>query len=186
MASIRRAAECKGIGMEPGRVAGTTIELRPIEPGDDAFLRDVYASTRVDELAPLGWTGEQIDAFIGMQCEAQNVDYARNYDSARFRIIVADGVDAGRLYVERRADEFRVIDIALLAPFRRRGIGTRLFQDLFDEADAQGLAVRIHVEHVNPAQHLYLRLGFAFCGEPGVIYRLMERLPHARKVEQAA
>jgi ribosomal protein S18 acetylase RimI-like enzyme len=172
--------------MQPEPGAPIMIELRPIGPGDDAFLRDVYASTRIDELAPLGWTSEQVDAFIRMQFDAQNADYARNYDPARFRIIVADGVDAGRLYVERRIDEFRVIDIALLSPFRRRGIGARLFQDLFDEADAERLAVRIHVEHVNPAQHLYQRLGFAFCGEPGVIYRLMERLPHARKARQAA
>lgn len=165
---------------------GTRIGLRGIDATDRAFLRKVYAGTRHDELAPLGWSPEQVDAFIDMQFEAQHGDYWRNYDTCRFMIVTCDDVDAGRIYVERRADELRVIDIAMLPGFRRRGIATGLFEDLFDEADAEGLAVRIHVEHENPAQRLYLRLGFAFIGEPGPIYRLMERPAHAPRVRVAA
>ena len=171
---------------QPDLRGETRIDLRGIDAADRGFLRDVYARTRMDELAPLGWSQEQVDAFIDMQFEAQHRDYWRNYDTSRFMIVSCDGVDAGRLYVERRADELRVIDIALLPGFRARGIGTGLFEALFDEADAQGLAVRIHVEHENPAQRLYLRLGFAFTGEPGPIYRLMERLPRAPRVRVAA
>lgn len=171
---------------QPDLRGETRIDLRGIDAADRGFLRDVYAHTRMDELAPLGWSQEQVDAFIDMQFEAQHRDYWRNYDTSRFMIVSCDGVDAGRLYVERRADELRVIDIALLPAFRGRGIGTGLFEALFDEADAQGLAVRIHVEHENPAQRLYLRLGFAFTGEPGPIYRLMERLPRAPRVRAAA
>lgn len=168
------------------RDEGSTIGLRCIEAGDEAFLRDVYAGTRIDELAPLGWSAEQVEAFIAMQFEAQRRDYWHNYDTSRFQIVTFGGVDAGRLYVERRPDELRVVDIALLPEFRRRGIATQLFGTLFDEADAAGLAVRIHVEYNNPAQYLYLRLGFAFCGETGPVYRLMERLPRARHDVQVA
>lgn len=167
----------------PPRHAETAdIGLRAIDRGDEAFLRRVYAGTRLDELAPLGWSAEQVEAFIAMQFEAQRRDYWRNYDTSRFHVVTCDGADAGRLYVERRADELRVVDIALLPEFRRRGIATHLFGALFEEADAAAIAVRIHVEHNNPAQHLYLRLGFAFCGETGPIYRLMERLPRAGHV----
>jgi ribosomal protein S18 acetylase RimI-like enzyme len=162
------------------------IGLREIRSSDRGFLREVYASTRLAELAPLGWSAQQVDAFIDMQFDAQQRDYGSNYDGARFDIVTCDGVDAGRLYVERRADELRVIDIALLPDFRERGIASALFHQLFDEADAQGLAVRIHVEHANRARELYLRLGFAFTGEPGPVYRLMERLPHAPRVRVAA
>lgn len=165
---------------------GTRIGLRGIDATDRAFLREVYAGTRHDELAPLGWSREQVDAFTDMQFEAQHRDYWRNYDTSRFRIVTCDGIDAGRLYVERRDDELRVVDIALLPDFRCRGIATGLFEGLFAEADAQGVVVRIHVEHENAAQRLYLRLGFGFTGEPGPIYRLMERLPHAPRVRVAA
>lgn len=162
------------------------LGLREIVAADRMFLREVYAGTRQDELAPLGWSREHVDAFIDMQFESQQRDYWGNYDTSRFQVVTCDGIDAGRLYVERRADELRVVDITLLPGFRGRGIGARLFEQLFDEADADGLAVRIHVEHDNPAQRLYLRLGFAFIGQPGPVYRLMERLPHAPRVRVAA
>lgn len=155
------------------------IALRPIEAQDNAFLRSVYASTRADELAPLGWAQSQVDAFLDMQFEAQRQDYWKNYDTARFCIVSVDGVDAGRLYVERRATEMSIVDIALLPPFRGRGVGGELLARLLVEADAACLPLRIHVEFNNPAQRLYLRCGFAFCGEPVGIYRMMERSPQA-------
>ncbi|MDR3386538.1 MAG: GNAT family N-acetyltransferase [Rudaea sp.] len=159
------------------RVEKLHIELRAIDEGDAAFLYAVYASTRAEELAPLGWNDAQRESFLRMQFEAQRRDYWSNCDTARFRIIVCDGEPAGRLYVERRADELCIVDIALLPAFRNRGIGSVLIGRLFAEADAAALAVRIHVEHNNPAQRLYARLGFEFCGEAGAIHRLMERRP---------
>jgi len=160
-------------------VAARDVGLRTLREGDDAFLRRVYASTRAEELAPLGWSEAQLDAFIDMQHAAQSREYWRHYDTSRFAIVTCGGEDVGRLYVERRADELRIVDIALLPPWRGQGIGGFLIGRLFEEADAAGLPVRIHVEHGNPAQRLYLRLGFAFRGPPVGIHYLMERAPRA-------
>ena len=157
------------------------VELRAIGDADATFLFDVYASTRAEELARIGWTDAQKEAFLRMQFDAQRKDYWSNYDTSRFRIVVCDGADAGRLYVERSGDELRIIDIALLPPFRNRGIGSRLLASLFDEADDAALDVRIHVEFNNPAQRLYSRLGFEFAGNGDSIYRLMVRRPRLRQ-----
>jgi GNAT superfamily N-acetyltransferase len=163
------------------------IALRELRADDDDFLYRVYAGTRTEELAPLGWSEAQSDAFLRMQHQAQRSDYWRNYDTARFHVVTCDGVDAGRLYVERRDDELCIVDIALLAPWRGRGIGTQLLAELAREADTDALTMHIHVEYNNPAQHLYLRHGFVFCDEAaGSIYRLMERLPRALDASQAA
>lgn len=163
------------------------VALRDLRADDDEFLYRVYAGTRTEELAPLGWDEAQVEAFLRMQHVAQRSDYWCNYDTARFHIVTCDGVDAGRLYVERRDEELCIVDIALLAPFRGRGIGSRLLSGLLAEADKDGLVVRIHVEYNNPAQHLYLRHGFVFCDEAVVsIYRLMERLPRTRDASRAA
>ena len=163
------------------------IALRDLREDDDEFLYRVYAGTRVEELAPLGWSDAQVDAFLRMQHRAQRSDYWRNYATARFRVVTCDGVDAGRLYVERNDDELCIVDIALLAQYRGRGIGSALLSDLLAEADEDALVVRIHVEHGNPAQHLYLRHGFAFCDAGGdSFYRLMERLPRTRDASRAA
>jgi len=157
------------------------IDLRPIEERDTEFLYAVYASTRTEELAPLGWNEAQRESFLRMQNEAQHRDYWSNYDTSRFRIIVCDGVAAGRLYVERRENKLHIVDIAILPAFRNRGIGTTLITRLFDEADAAALAVSIHVEYNNPAQRLYQCLGFEFLDEAGDVYRLMERRPSQQR-----
>ncbi|HEU4612086.1 MAG TPA: GNAT family N-acetyltransferase [Kofleriaceae bacterium] len=162
------------------------VALRDVRDDDDEFLYRVYAGTRIEELAPLGWSAEQVEAFLRMQHAAQRSDYWRNYDTTRFHVVTCDGDDAGRLYVERRSDELRIIDIALLPGHRGRGIGTVLLAQLAAEADEAGLAMRIHVERDNPARHLYLRFGFACCAETGSIYRLMERLPRTRDASRAA
>jgi ribosomal protein S18 acetylase RimI-like enzyme len=157
------------------------IDLRAIVDGDAAFLYAVYASTRAEELAPLGWSDAQRESFLRMQFEAQRRDYWSNYDTSRFHVVVCDGASAGRLYVECRHDELHIIDIAILPAFRNRGIGSVLIGRLFDEADDAALPVRIHVEYNNPAQRLYRRLGFEFFDETGGIYRLMERRPLLRQ-----
>jgi len=163
------------------------IALRDLRADDDDFLYRVYASTRMAELAPLGWSEAGVEAFLRMQHQAQRTDYWRNYDTSRFHVVTCDGVDAGRLYVERCTDELRIIDIAMLAEYRGRGIGSLLISQLLAEADEAGLPLRIHVEHNNPAQHLYLRHGFVFCNEAtDSIYRLMERLPRTRGASLAA
>jgi len=122
------------------------------------------------------WTGGQKEAFLRQQFEAQDRFWREHYDEAGFLVVEVDGAPAGRLYVHRGADEIRVVDIALLPPFRGAGLGTRLLSSLFEEADAKGLPVRIHVEVFNPARHLYERLGFVPAGDRGVYLR-MERPP---------
>jgi ribosomal protein S18 acetylase RimI-like enzyme len=156
------------------------VTLRPGRPEDREFLLAVYASTRADELAPVPWTEEQKAAFLKMQFEAQDVDYKRNYADAEFSVVEVDGSPAGRLYVHRRPDEIRLIDIALLPAFRGRGIGTGLLSRLFDEATASDVPVTIHVEISNPARALYERLGFLAQSEQAP-YVLMRWTPTARK-----
>ncbi len=152
------------------------VTLRPARPEDRELLLAVYASTRAEELAPVPWTPEQKSAFVKMQFDAQNADYSRNYVGADFSVIEVDGAPAGRLYVERRPAEVRLIDIALLPPFRGTGIGTRLLAELIADADARGVPLTLHVELFNPARRLYERLGFVPVEEHGA-YLLMERRP---------
>jgi ribosomal protein S18 acetylase RimI-like enzyme len=159
------------------RVAGIT--LRPIRPDDEGFLYDVYASTRLDELATLGWSEPQREAFLRMQFRAQHQSYLTQFPMADFAIILHHGRPIGRLYIERRADEMRGIDIALLPEYRRAGIGTTILRDLLAEAARDGKPFRIHVEKFNRAQRLYKRLGFTILDDDGA-YLFMEWRPEAR------
>lgn len=150
----------------------TDVSLRPVEPSDDAFLLDLYASTRTDELAQVPWTAEQKHAFLAQQFEAQQQAY-HAYEGATFNMILEEGEPAGRLYVARWPAEIRIMDIVLLPGHRNRGIGSRLIRDLQAEAAATGQALTIHVERFNPAQRLYERLGFQIAAERDHVYLLM-------------
>ena len=73
-----------------------------------------------------------------MQFDAQDTEYRRHNPDGRFDVIEVDGEPAGRLYVDRRPGDLRIVDIALLPDFRGRGIGRRLIADLQRQAAAEG------------------------------------------------
>jgi ribosomal protein S18 acetylase RimI-like enzyme len=154
------------------------ISLRPVGPGEEAFLYRVYASTRVEELALTSWDEPQKEAFLRMQFNAQHKYYQEQFPDASYLIILRDGVPAGRLYLGRWESEIRIIDITLVPEHRNAGIGTFLLGELFAEGDQAGKPVSIHVERFNPALRLYERLGFTQVADQGVYY-LMERRPRA-------
>jgi len=146
------------------------IALQPVRPEDQAFLFQVYASTRVEELAAVGWSEPQRDSFLRMQFQAQDKHYRDNYPGAEFQIIQVDGQPAGRLYLHRRANEIRIMDIALLPSYRRRGLGTSLLGEILCEGARAGKTVSIHVEMFNPALRWYERLGFKKVADHGPYY----------------
>jgi GNAT superfamily N-acetyltransferase len=148
------------------------LTCRPIHPDDKDFLYAVYAGTRAEELAPLDWNEEQKTAFLKMQFSAQHQYYQEQFPDAAFKVVLLDGKPIGRLYVERRENEIRVIDIALLPEYRNGGIGTSLLKELIAEADEAHKPVRIHIERFNRALRLYERLGFTKLEDRGVYFLL--------------
>lgn len=152
------------------------LTLRSVSEGDAEFLHQVYASTRLEELAGVGWNGEQRENFLRMQFNAQRRYYESEYPGAEFNVILLGDQPVGRLYLHRRSREIRVMDLALLLPFRGQGIGSRLLTDILAEAARSHRCVTIHVESFNPAQRLYRRLGFQPVATNGV-YQLLEWQP---------
>jgi ribosomal protein S18 acetylase RimI-like enzyme len=118
-----------------------------------------------------------------MQFNAQYLYYAENYAHAQFQIVLLDGAPIGRLYVDRRAAEIRIVDIALLPEHCGQGIGSHLLREILAEGQARGVPVTVHVERFNPALHLYERLGFRPVEDKGV-YLLMEWDHHAGSIAE--
>jgi len=148
------------------------IILRPATPADRPFLTRVYAESRTDELAATNWTEDQKAAFCQSQFDAQDRHYREHYPTCEYLVIEQAGVPVGRLYRDRRPDEIRVVDIALLTTARGQGVGGDIMQDILNEAKSAGLQVCIHVEHTNPARRLYDRLGFRLVAH-GEVYDLL-------------
>ncbi len=144
------------------------VGFRPANDADQQFLRALYASTRADEMSLVNWSVAQKDTFLDTQFDAQHRYYREQFPSADYLVIEQNGSAIGRIYLDRRADELRLIDIALIPEARNQGLGEALLLDLLDEGQAADLPVRIHVESFNPAMRLYLRLGFKTVEDQGV------------------
>jgi len=152
------------------------IRFRTAKDSDLPFFFTLYGSTREEELAQVDWSSAQKNAFLRMQFEAQHRYYHEQYPDAEYLVVQKGVIDIGRIYLHRRIDELRLIDIVLTPETRNQGLGGKLLMDLLDEGQASALPIRIHVETYNPAMHLYLRLGFKPIADQGV-YQLMEWQP---------
>lgn len=150
----------------------SSLTLQPATEADLGFLKDLYATTRDQEMQMVPWTDEQKRQFLDMQFHAQHTFYHDAYPGSSFDIILLDGQPIGRLYVYRSESVYNILDIAIMPEWRGQGIGTYYMHSVMDEAAASGRPVAIHVEFYNPAQRLYDRLGFRRIEEVGVHYAM--------------
>jgi len=152
------------------------VRLRPATSEDETFLRQLFATTRADELAVMAWDENQKETFIAMQFNAQKQQYAMSYPAAQHSLILLNDVPIGRLLLDKGKLEFTLVDVALLPVHRGDGIGTGLIQDIVKEAAAAGKPVRLHVLTSSAAKRLYERLGFSPVGGDAV-YLEMKWVP---------
>jgi GNAT superfamily N-acetyltransferase len=143
------------------------LMLRRVCDSDEPFLLKLYGSTRQQELALVPWTAEQKHEFVRMQWEAQKSHYAAEHPNASHVVICSDGGAVGRLYLDRAAEQFHILDISLLPEHRNQGAGSFLLGQIMAEAKNAGKPVTIFVETFNPSLRLFERLGFTVIRQEG-------------------
>jgi GNAT superfamily N-acetyltransferase len=153
---------------------GGELTLRLVTKEDEPFLRALYASTRDAELSQVEWPEGQRDVFVRWQFDMQRREYDARFPDARYQMIVIDGEPAGRIWVGEDEEQIRLLDIALLPQFQKRGAGTVLLGELMKEAAHAGKLLR-HMVFVlnNDAHRFYERLGFVVIEDLGA-YKHME------------
>ncbi|HKR77086.1 MAG TPA: GNAT family N-acetyltransferase [Rhodanobacter sp.] len=139
------------------------LSWREAQNGDLPFFRRLYADVRAAELAAAPWPDDLRQSFLDSQFVLQHQHYTAHYQPADYLVIEDMGEPAGRLYLHQDGREVNVIDIALLAATRGRGMGSALLRLVQQTAKRDGLAsVMLHVEQRNAgARRLYERMGFA-------------------------
>lgn len=158
------------------------VQARRIDETDAGFLKSLFASTRLHELAATGWPPARQQAFLEQQFEFQHHYYSEHFADAEFLLLQQEGRAIGRLLWHDGASQSTLIDISLVPECRGRGFGTDLLDSVTRHADDSGRAIGLHVEPDNPAHRLYRRFGFEVIGENGV-YLKMRR---AARVEVAS
>lgn len=153
---------------------GSKLTLRPVTQDDDPFLLALYASTREDELSQAQWLEGQREMFVRWQFDLQRREYDARFPDARYQLILIDDEPAGRIWIGADEEQIRLLDIALLPQFQKRGAGTVLLQALMKEAEEAGKFLR-HMVFVlnNNAHRFYERLGFVVIEDVGG-YKHME------------
>jgi len=143
-------------------------ERRPATPEDLEFLAALYTENRAPELAAFQASDEDKARFCRDQFELQRAHYTTHCPDARHEILLIDGSAVGRIWVDWRADEVRLLDVLLSASVRSQGLGTALLEELMHAARERALPVTLHVEHGNArAKRLYERLGFRVVRDAG-------------------
>ncbi|MBS1792006.1 MAG: GNAT family N-acetyltransferase [Acidobacteria bacterium] len=137
-----------------------SIRLRSSVPEDEDFLVAVYGSTRQQELAMVPWTEEQKEAFVRFQLKAQLAHYQNEYPNAEYSIILFDDQPVGRLYIDRREDDLRIMDITLLPEHRGKGISSPIIRHLMDEASVLEKRLSINLDKLSQSQPIFEHFGF--------------------------
>ncbi|MBD3349197.1 MAG: GNAT family N-acetyltransferase [Candidatus Eisenbacteria bacterium] len=145
------------------------------ETGERAPL-DLLVITRVDSYdeLPDGLTRERLGEFLHESLKPyedpypvilDGLDYALGSDPCKDGFVIL-GRSENRLLgavvmldtgMSRYVPENLLLFIAVDPDARGQGIGGALLQRVFEECEGQ---VKLHVEHDNPARHLYERSGF--------------------------
>jgi ribosomal protein S18 acetylase RimI-like enzyme len=136
------------------------ITLRPAEAADEPLLRALFADARRMELCATGLAPREVELLIEIQFRAQAGQRGAGLPGLQQSVVVIDGAPVGRLLLEHRAGETRIVDIALLAALRGRGFGSSLLRSLQREAAAAGRLMGLRVARGNAAHRFYRRLGF--------------------------
>jgi ribosomal protein S18 acetylase RimI-like enzyme len=152
------------------------VAFRPITDEDRTFLVNLYISTRAGEFRHMAWSDAQVREFLTRQFDFQKQSYEVTFLGAAFRIIQLEGVDVGRLYVDRGNTYLHIIEFSLVPEWRGRGLGTNILRSLLNEAHGGKVPVRLSVLKDSPAVSLYLRHGFRIIGDKGS-HHAMEWMP---------
>ena len=127
------------------------VKLRAAAPSDREFVESTYFTTQrwiIEKL--FGWRGDDFERAKFVEC----------YNQRNSNIIVLNQEDVGWLAVERSPSGIELGHIYIVPTKQRRGIGTELIRGLIDEATQIAMPLRLSTAKINPAVHLYERLGF--------------------------
>jgi GNAT superfamily N-acetyltransferase len=141
------------------------LKLRPVDPDDEPFLRDLRGQVDVERLGLQFWSPENAELaqkVVNLQFHAHATHYQKiksNWDT-KDCIIELDGKPAGRFIVSQDGTTVCLADIAVHRDHRGKGLGQAVIDATKAECVQSKRILRLHVEPMNPAFQIYLHLGF--------------------------
>lgn len=138
-------------------------ELRPEKERDYDFAFDLFCQVNEDQRKKF-WQGQD-DAF--------EAHFRKHYFLPEItQIIMYDDIDIGILQLVKIVEQMYIQELMILPEYQRRGIGTRVIKDVMHMAFEQELSVGVSIKKINPAKHLFDRLGFIMVDETRTHYTM--------------
>ena len=126
------------------------IHVREALPTDTDFARALYFETM----------RAMIESIFGWDRRRQEESFAEWFDLREAGIIVADGRDVGWMQTRTSEREIFLGSLYVIPEMQRLGIGTHILRELIAQCRHSSKALTLAVMKINPAIHLYERLGF--------------------------
>jgi len=137
------------------------VSRRSETPEDEPFLRRLIIETVTQELSAWAWPLPMRDHLLGIQYQSRRAGVKTQFPDGSSQIILANGEDAGWLFIADLADHIRIIEIMVSPGYRGKGLGTAILREILAAADNVRKPVRLSVNAMNNgAVRLYQRLGF--------------------------
>jgi ribosomal protein S18 acetylase RimI-like enzyme len=133
-------------------------QLRPVEASDSAALYNLHRATM----------GTYIEDVYGTWNEdVQKAFHEAWMEHKRAQVVEVSGHLVGIVDIEWREDDLHLARIEISPKLQNLGLGAEIIEGLIDLAASRERAVALDVFDVNPARHLYERLGFEPIGVSG-------------------
>jgi hypothetical protein len=104
-----------------------TVTRRAVTPADDDYLRNLFAESR-DDLCVL--PADVRTVLLDAQYRNKRHQLEATHPSASYEIVIADGVEAGLLILDRRADGVDVVQLAIARKYRGCGIAESVLKGM--------------------------------------------------------
>lgn len=142
------------------------FRARPETEADEPFLFALFRSHTLVELAATPVDDTMRDALVRMQFRAQTSGYRAQFPNARFDILERADTPIGRLILDEGDAAGCIVDFALTAECRGRGIGVAILQSTLDRFARLRRPMRCTVlAHNEPSLRMCRRVGFRQIGE---------------------
>ena len=126
------------------------ISTRPAVASDEEFVNALTRKT-MRLYVEATWPSDE---------EREEYYWLNRFQQNETEIIQVDGEDAGRITITRRPGCIVLEEIHIAPRFQGRGIGQMLIRKVLAEADERRIPTELKVLKKNPAQKLYMQLGF--------------------------
>lgn len=136
------------------------FSLRPATIADQAFCWQLHQATMKPYVAAT-WGWDEAD---------QLARFEAGFDPGTCQIIEVHGDPVGVLQVDLAGTPVRLRNLQIAPRCQRRGLGSAVIRSVLDSVEGRG--VRLRVLKVNPARHLYERMGFGVTGETATHWQM--------------